>query len=123
MGDHKEKGFPLGDSRTTTGESCSMKPLITIKGNEFLPITVSIIDKSGGCTTERNAVYTAERFVSFTFAKATVKNETTCHGRFYYTSIINIGIFDPNWYYRGHLSQCKNRLKSALISVQKARLG
>ena len=26
MGDHKQKGFPLGDSRTTTGESVIMKP-------------------------------------------------------------------------------------------------
>ena len=47
MGDHKQKGFPLGDSRTTTGESSIMKALIILKGKEFLPITVSIIDKSG----------------------------------------------------------------------------
>ena len=73
MGDHKQKGFPLGDSRTTTGESFITKTINGLKGNDYRPVTASVINKRGGCTTERNAVYnwpTAERFVSFTFAKA-----------------------------------------------------
>lgn len=47
----------------------------------------------------RTAVSKTVDTSSILVAPAKIKIEATCHGRFYYINIINIGIFSQKWYH------------------------